>query len=126
VASIDDNRDFKEVQLALKSIPTFSAEAIENLWRILAGIIRLGNIRFSENGSNGTNVVNWPDLQATARLLVTPEQLSEALCEQVVAARGDVVSKEHDMNAALYTRDALGKVCCLLWHFSSGKIVYFR
>ncbi|VDN88638.1 unnamed protein product [Brugia pahangi] len=29
---------------------------------------------------------------------------------QVVAAKGDVISKRHDVNAAEYTRDALAKV----------------
>lgn len=78
---------------------------------MIAGIIHLGNLEFREAGNDGTEVVNRSSLETTARILqVTPQQLSDSLCKQIVAAKGDIVSKEHNVDAALYTRDALAKV----------------
>lgn len=76
----------------------------------MAGILHLGNISFSE--SKGETVVASPrSLQSAAKLFnVAPDALSAALRKQVVAARGDIVSKNHDVDASYYTRDALAKV----------------
>lgn len=78
---------------------------------MIASIVHLGNLKFVEAGVEGAEIANREELNTTARLLqVTPQQLTDALCKQVVAARGDIVSKEHNIGAALYTRDALAKV----------------
>ncbi|KHN82014.1 Unconventional myosin-Id [Toxocara canis] len=111
VSSIDDAADFKEVQRALKSISTFEPAAVEQMWRIIASILLLGNLRFVE-GKNveESTVSDRAALEVAARVFqVEVAHLEDALCKKVVAARGDVVSKRHDVNAALYTRDALSK-----------------
>uniref|UniRef100_A0A158P6A6 Myosin motor domain-containing protein n=1 Tax=Angiostrongylus cantonensis TaxID=6313 RepID=A0A158P6A6_ANGCA len=82
------------------------------LWSVIAGVLHLGTITFvdSETSNGDCHVSNTEGLQKAARCLsVTPEELQKALTSQVVAARGDVVAKIHDVNAALYTRDALAK-----------------
>ncbi|VDM69179.1 unnamed protein product, partial [Strongylus vulgaris] len=117
VSSIDDARDFKEVQSSLKTTG-FSESEIEGvgyatkLWSIIAGIIHLGNLNFvdSQSASGDCHVTNKDVLQDAANCLsVTPQQLHGALTSQVIAAREDVVAKTHDVNAAFYTRDALAK-----------------
>ncbi|KAI1721328.1 myosin head (motor domain) domain-containing protein [Ditylenchus destructor] len=102
---IDDIAGFKEVKSALHSIETFDKESIHSIWSILAAILHLGNIRFVENVSNCAQVSNTDTLNICANLFqVTKNSLSGALCSQIVAARGDIVSKQHDSNAASYTR----------------------
>ncbi|KAE9414443.1 hypothetical protein Angca_004434, partial [Angiostrongylus cantonensis] len=112
VSSLDDAHDFKEVQQSFKAISTFDDSDIDELWSVIAGVLHLGTITFvdSETSNGDCHVSNTEGLQKAARCLsVTPEELQKALTSQVVAARGDVVAKIHDVNAALYTRDALAK-----------------
>ncbi|WKY02867.1 hypothetical protein Q1695_016283 [Nippostrongylus brasiliensis] len=112
VSSINDAQDFKEVQRSLKSISGFADSEIESLWSVLAGVLHLGNLTFadSDKSTGDCHVEDRGTLQKAAKCLsVTPDQLQKALTSQVVAARGDVVAKSLDVNAALYTRDALAK-----------------
>uniref|UniRef100_A0A7I4YGG7 Myosin motor domain-containing protein n=1 Tax=Haemonchus contortus TaxID=6289 RepID=A0A7I4YGG7_HAECO len=112
VSSINDAQDFKEVQRSFKAISSFKDAEIDELWSVIAGILHLGNLTFadSDNSTGHCHVVDEETLRRAAKCLsVTTDQLQNALTSQVVAARGDVVAKAHDVNAALYTRDALAK-----------------
>ncbi|PIO66643.1 myosin head [Teladorsagia circumcincta] len=112
VSSINDAQDFKEVQRSFKAISGFQDAEIDELWSVIAGILHLGNLTFadSDNSTGHCHVVDKEILRRAAMCLsVTTDQLQNALTSQVVAARGDVVAKAHDVNAALYTRDALAK-----------------
>jgi myosin-1 len=53
-----------------------------------------------------SSVVN----KAAAMLNVTSQELSKALSERVIAARGEVMQKTHTLPEAEYGRDALAKV----------------
>ncbi|CAJ0597979.1 unnamed protein product [Cylicocyclus nassatus] len=111
VASIDDVRDFREVQTSFRTTG-FSDAEIDQLWSVVAGIIHLGDVAFvdSQSYQAGCHVANQNVLQNAAKCLsVTPQELHNALTSQVIAARSDVVAKSHDTNAALYTRDSLAK-----------------
>ncbi|PIO64573.1 myosin head, partial [Teladorsagia circumcincta] len=113
VSSINDAQDFKEVQRSFKAISGFQDAEIDELWSVIAGILHLGNLTFadSDNSTGHCHVVDKETLRCAAKCLsVTTDQLQNALTSQVVAARGDVVAKAHDVNAALYTRDALAKL----------------
>uniref|UniRef100_A0A1I7XSJ0 Myosin motor domain-containing protein n=1 Tax=Heterorhabditis bacteriophora TaxID=37862 RepID=A0A1I7XSJ0_HETBA len=81
------------------------------LWMVIAAVLHLGNITFTDfDSSYGAHIADKSALTHAAKCLsVTTDQLSQALCSQVVAARGDVVAKQHDISAALYTKDALAK-----------------
>uniref|UniRef100_A0A915E6G7 Uncharacterized protein n=1 Tax=Ditylenchus dipsaci TaxID=166011 RepID=A0A915E6G7_9BILA len=107
---INDVEDFKEVQTTLNSIQTFDKDSIQTIWRTLAAILYLGNLHFVDNASGCAQISDKSTLEICSKLFkVTPSALSNALCSQVVAARGDVVTKKHDSSAASYTRDALAK-----------------
>lgn len=112
VDSIDDSRDFKAVQSALRFIQTFDQTAVDSIWRVVAAIIHLGNLEFNPiNHNEESEVADKEALRATAELFdVDANALGAALCSRVVAARGDVVSKQHNVNDALFGRDALAKV----------------
>uniref|UniRef100_A0A1I7YKF9 Myosin motor domain-containing protein n=1 Tax=Steinernema glaseri TaxID=37863 RepID=A0A1I7YKF9_9BILA len=110
--SIDDSRDYRDVQLAFRSIGSFSAEAVERVWEVLGAVLLLGNVSFRETeaSSDGVEPEDAQTLGAAARLLhVAPKKLESALCSQVVAARGDIVARHHDRNGAIFGRDALAK-----------------
>lgn len=63
----------------------------------MAAILHLGNLKFVENNLGNSVISNPEILKAAAKLFqVTSEELSTALCTQVVAARGDIVIKKHD------------------------------
>ncbi|XP_017774628.1 PREDICTED: myosin-IA [Nicrophorus vespilloides] len=108
VDSVNDRMDFKKVENSLKSLQ-FSKEEIDSLWRVVGAIMHLGNVEFSTDEDK----VVIPDsrlMNTIANLLkVTREELTEALCERVIAAHGDVMRKEHTKTEALYGRDALAK-----------------
>lgn len=68
-----------------------------------------GNVIF-EDGEDKVRVKNPQQAKYVAELLnVTTNDLNTALCERVIAARGDVIQKCHTHTEAEYGRDALGK-----------------
>lgn len=108
VNTVDDRRDFKEVLSSLKTLQ-FSNGEIDTLWRIVAAILHLGNVQFTTD-EDKIQLKNTDVSQTVANLLqVTHDELRKALCERVIAARGDVMRKEHTETQAYYGRDALGK-----------------
>lgn len=108
VRSIDDKKTHREVIGALKAIG-FSDEEQKTLFKILAAILFLGNIKFDKMGESVV-VANLDVLKKIASLLSVPEkELQECLQSRVVAARGEVISKSHDMEDAGHGRDAFAK-----------------
>ena len=58
-----------------------------------------------------TTVSSKDALTNVATLLsITKDDLSKALCQRVIAARGEVLEKGHTENEALFGRDAFAKV----------------
>lgn len=108
VRSIDDKKIYREVTAALKAIG-FTEEEQKTLYRILAAILYLGNIDFTMAGEN-VEVKDKQMIKRIASLLsVGEKELAESLQSRVVAARGEVISKLHDMKDAQHGRDAFAK-----------------
>ncbi|TKR57736.1 hypothetical protein L596_030397 [Steinernema carpocapsae] len=110
--SIADSKDYRDVMAAFRSISTLDTQSIEEVWEIVGAVLHLGNIDFQEidEKSEGVQPTDAQQLAAAAQLFhVKPQKLAAALCNQVVAARGDIVARNHDRNAAIYSRDALAK-----------------
>ncbi|KAL4002993.1 Myosin head (motor domain) family protein [Acanthocheilonema viteae] len=110
--TIDDISCFNEALQAMRAIETFGPNSEQQIWNILASILLLGNLNFTGNETNFDEsfVKDHHELEICADILqVASEELERALCTQVVAAKGDVVAKCHDVSAAEYTRDALAK-----------------
>ena len=64
-----------------------------------------------DEGSDEARVKDASALKSVASLLqLDVEETEKALCSRVVAARGEVMQKGHDLQQALYGRDAFGKV----------------
>nr|CAD7410711.1 unnamed protein product [Timema cristinae] len=108
VEAISDRSDYKATAAAFKTLG-FTAEETETLWRVVAAILHLGNVEFKTQ-DDATRPANTPVVGTVAALLkVTPEELSQALSERVIAARGEVMQKTHTVSEAEYGRDALSK-----------------
>ncbi|KAK7866208.1 hypothetical protein R5R35_001420 [Gryllus longicercus] len=107
VEAISDRSDYKSVVAAFKTLG-FAQEETETIWKIVAAILHLGNIQFSSSGDDSKPAIEGVH-KAAALLAVTPQDLSKALSERVIAARGEVMQKTHTVSEAEYGRDALAK-----------------
>ncbi|XP_074596789.1 unconventional myosin ID [Brevipalpus obovatus] len=112
VASIDDQRGFTSINSAM-SILRFKRDESDILWRTLASILHLGNIEFGYDDERECTVISKGSeshLRHIANLSMINEQdLRDTLCQRVIAAGGDVVSKKHNESEASYGRDAFAK-----------------
>ncbi|KAB7502891.1 Myosin-IA [Armadillidium nasatum] len=108
VDSISDKTDYKAVQQAFK-ILGFSPENIDAIWRIVSAILHLGNIEFTTDGDT-TQVKNQDVTKKIAELLkVDHDNVTKALCHRIIAAKGEVMEKQHNVSEATYGRDAFAK-----------------
>ncbi|MCP9258506.1 Unconventional myosin-Id [Dirofilaria immitis] len=91
--AVDDISCFNETLQAMRAIETFAPNSEQ------------------QTNVDESFVRDRDDLRICANILqVEIDELERALCMKVVAAKGDVVSKCHNINAAKYTRDALAKI----------------
>jgi myosin-1 len=108
VDTINDRNDFRDVNSSLSTLQ-FSKEAQDTLWRVVGAILHLGNVNFVNDGEK-LQVKNKKSIDVIADLLqVKKDELTAALCERVIAARGDIMRKEHTEAEANYGRDAFAK-----------------
>lgn len=108
VDSVNDRQDYMEVSRSLETLQ-FSKDDIDTLWRVVGAILHLGNIEFV-TAEDKVSFKDTKDVKVAANLLkVTETELTKALCERVIAARGDIMRKEHTKTEATYGRDALSK-----------------
>lgn len=108
VDSINDKSDYRGVCGAMK-ILGFLEDQTNTLWKIVAAIIHLGNIEFSTKDDE-TYIKNQDCLKNLCSLLeVKLEDAKKALCQRVIAARGEIMAKGHTVAEAYYGRDAFAK-----------------
>lgn len=70
-----------------------------------------GNVEFFKEEDGNVSVNKSNSLSKTAQLLaVEEEELTQALTERVIAARGEIMQKSHTLQEAEYGRNALAKV----------------
>ncbi|XP_071959724.1 unconventional myosin-Id-like isoform X2 [Antedon mediterranea] len=109
VGTINDRKDFKTVQEAMRDMQ-FSPDECKTVWATVASIMHLGAIIFDSEDSEQCFVKNPEDLSTITELLqVQKEDLEKALCSRVVAARGEVMEKGHTSEQAEFGRDAFAK-----------------
>ena len=114
VPGIDDNADFQETLNAMKVIGLSQAEQ-DNIFRVLALILWIGNISFREDDSGNAAVADQSVIDFAAYLLeVQPKHLDKALTIRVVETsrggrRGSVYDVPLNIVQATAVRDALAK-----------------
>ncbi|XP_033097295.1 unconventional myosin-Id-like isoform X2 [Anneissia japonica] len=109
VGSVNDRKDFKTVQEAMRDMQ-FSPDECNTVWSTVASILHLGGITFDSEDNEQCFVKNADELSTITQLLqVQQDDLEKALCSRVVAARGEVMEKGHTTEQAEYGRDAFAK-----------------
>ncbi|CAG4991853.1 unnamed protein product [Colias eurytheme] len=86
----------------------FPPAVVDDIWSIVSGIILLGELTFSES-PDGQLLLGGPLAACVRALGVSETALRTALAARVLAAGGELVSKDHSLIDANYTRLALAK-----------------
>ncbi|NXP34171.1 MYO1D protein, partial [Leiothrix lutea] len=106
--SINDGAEFRAVADAMKVIG-FKQEEIQTVYKIVAAILHLGNLKFCVDGDTPI-IENSKVVSVIAELLSTKAELVEkALLFRTVATGRDVIDKQHTEQEATYGRDAFAK-----------------
>ncbi|KFW76091.1 Unconventional myosin-Id, partial [Manacus vitellinus] len=106
--SINDGAEFKAVADAMKVIG-FKQEEIQTVYKIVAAILHLGNLKFSVDGDTPA-IENGQVVSTIAELLSTrADMVEKALLFRTVATGRDVIDKQHTEQEATYGRDAFAK-----------------
>ncbi|KAG5951329.1 class II myosin [Claviceps sorghi] len=110
VDGIDDVADFQDTLNAMKIIGLSQAEQDE-IFRMLAATLWIGNIQFQEDDSGYAAVLDQSVVEFVAYLMeVTPEQLIHAITIRILTPRsGEVIESPANPAQATATRDALAK-----------------
>ncbi|KAG5928463.1 class II myosin [Claviceps africana] len=110
VEGIDDVAEFQDTLNAMKIIGLSQAEQDE-IFRMLAATLWIGNIQFQEDDSGYAAVLDQSVVEFVAYLMeVTPEQLIHAITIRILTPRsGEVIESPANPAQATATRDALAK-----------------
>lgn len=122
VSTVNDASDFMEVEEAMKTFE-FSESERDNIFRIVAAILHLGNVEFDEkinnpNGANQTSTLikssSSTSINSVASILdIPPDVLKRSLTYRSITTgvgrRQSVIEVPLDIQGAIYTRDALSK-----------------
>lgn len=104
----EDRTDYRATVSAFRTLG-FSDGEVDTVWRIIAAILHLGNLKFVSS-EDSTDITTKKELDTVAKLLrVTANDLNATLTARVIAARGEVMQKSHTTNQAETGRDALAK-----------------
>ncbi|CAF1389118.1 unnamed protein product [Rotaria sordida] len=107
---INDKKDYEQVIEAF-NIVGFTQNEISTIWKIIAVILHLGNITFTDIDGEHCSIVRSNDqLEWISKLLECEQSdISSALTSRVVAARNEVFQTRQNITRAYYGRDALSK-----------------
>ncbi|XP_043429303.1 myosin-IIIb [Prionailurus bengalensis] len=106
-------RQFEAIQHCFRIIG-FTDKEVHSVYRILAGILNIGNIEFaaisSQHQTDKSEVPNAEALENAASLLcISPEELQEALISHCVVTRGETIIRANTVDRAADVRDAMSK-----------------
>ncbi|KHJ95369.1 myosin head [Oesophagostomum dentatum] len=111
IPGVDDREDFLETVKAL-DILGFSQEKQRDVFRIIKGILLLGNIEFKANGDDSviSSMSNSEILQLCEDYKINEAELRLWLTVREIRAAGEVVRKGLEPRDAVRSRDALAKL----------------
>jgi myosin I len=109
VPGIDDHGDFKDTLNAMKIIG-LSQQEQDNVFRLLAAILWLGNIQFVEDKNGAASILDQSIVDFVAYLLeVGADQVNKALCFRELIVGREVTDSTNNTVQATAVRDALSK-----------------
>uniref|UniRef100_A0A8C5P367 non-specific serine/threonine protein kinase n=1 Tax=Jaculus jaculus TaxID=51337 RepID=A0A8C5P367_JACJA len=106
-------RQFEAIQHCFRIIG-FTDREVHSVYKILAGILNIGNIEFaaisSQHQTDKSEVPNAEALENAAYVLcVSPEELQDALTSHCVVTRGETIVRANTVDRAADVRDAMSK-----------------
>eukprot|EP01043_Picozoa_sp_COSAG02_P009111 COSAG02_NODE_304_length_25204_cov_11.025095_17_plen_1285_part_00 len=123
IEGVDDAAEFDEMYGALDSCG-FSSDEQDAIFKLVAGILHLGNIDFIPNGQDNAELAE-PDVANTAADMfdVDPEVLRAKMVTKLVKVRAEQYEQPMNPQVATYSRDALSKaVYSRLFDFLVSKV----
>ncbi|XP_041117513.1 unconventional myosin-X-like [Polyodon spathula] len=114
--SLDDTQLFNNVMAALK-VMEFSEEEIRDVFKLLSGVLQMGNIEFMMAG--GAQITTKAVLSNVSELLgLDSFQLSEVLTQRSMILRGEVICSPLTIEQAVDSRDSMAMALysqCFSW-----------
>ena len=109
VAGRDDSQELKEMMQAFNNLE-FAKKQQDEIFKCLAGILNLGNVKFQPAGNDTVEVANASFLvQACDLLGLNQAEIAKALCFRKMESREGVIQIPLDQTKAENQRDALAK-----------------
>ncbi len=106
VDGVNDTDEYYETEKAMKSVG-MSEQQIDSVFRVIAGVLHLGNIEFDNSEPAAPHAANLK--KASEVFGLNTKQLSDALQFRTISAGGDVKRIPANQETACYTRDAFAK-----------------
>lgn len=107
--SDEDSRNFEALHCSMEEIG-FQQGDIKEVFRMLAAILLLGEVEFSNDG-DGVSVSENSTLEAISSILGIPcDGLKHCLTKRTIKVVNEAISTENTLQEALATRDALAKL----------------
>ncbi|RWW20373.1 hypothetical protein BHE74_00024217 [Ensete ventricosum] len=111
---VDDSKEYLETKKAMDIIG-ISTDEQEAIFRVVAAILHLGNIEFTDgkeiDSSQPKNEKSWFHLRTAAELFMCDAKaLEDSLCKRVIVTRDENIVKTLDPDAAALSRDSLAKI----------------
>ncbi|XP_076034447.1 STKc_myosinIII_N_like and MYSc_Myo21 domain-containing protein ninaC isoform X2 [Oratosquilla oratoria] len=105
--------NFQEVVEGFKMVG-FKDDELDSVYRILAAIINLGDVDFSQttdkDNMERASVKNIEQVKIVSELLgVDPDDLTEALTSNSVVTKGEIITRNNTVEESVSTRDAMAK-----------------
>ncbi|CAL5065850.1 unnamed protein product [Urochloa decumbens] len=112
--AMDDASEYIITRRAME-IVGISSDEQDAIFRVVAAILHLGNVEFSEGSEADSSVPKDEKsqfhLKTAAELFMCDEKgLEESLCKRVMATRGESIVRNLDARAAALSRDALARI----------------
>ncbi|TDH65176.1 hypothetical protein CCR75_005909 [Bremia lactucae] len=109
IPGLDDAKWFAGTQKSL-SIIGLDTNAQKTLFKILAGVLLLGEVLFETKGESGSRISSGSALTNVAKMFGLPSsKIEDALCNRTVITRNDSVTVPLAPVEAAENRDALAK-----------------
>ncbi|KAK9082960.1 hypothetical protein Scep_029431 [Stephania cephalantha] len=111
---VDDSKEYLETRRAM-DIVGISSEEQDAIFRVVAAILHLGNIKFTKgsdiDSSEPKDEKSWFHLRTAAELFTCDvKALEDSLCKRVIVTRDETITKCLDPDSAAVSRDALAKI----------------
>ena len=105
--NMNDAQDFKITKENLKKF-NFSEQDIDNIFKIISGILYLGNIKFENLDNDNIEISNEPDFKRAAKFLeLDEEKLKEILITHKVKFGKEIIQKKYKKNECYINKNGM-------------------